>query len=171
MSASVPGVGPGRDRLVPGGVEPGAAVVAAREAQAGQHAEGLLPDRLDPVDNGGRVGRGVRQREIEAVDHGQPLPGHGSPGLLLGAADLRGTSLAHVVEISQGAQARILEFRDPGRLVVDRVGGAWPPGGVVSAPAASCEPAGGAAACGARPAPPSPAVPFPGVWFTGTLTR
>src|SRR6202012_1329106 len=84
------GAGPGRDRLVPGGVEPSAAVVTAREAQAGQHAKGLLPDRLDPVDNGGRVGRGVRQREIEAVDHGQPLTGHGGSGILLGAAGLGG---------------------------------------------------------------------------------
>ena len=124
------GVGPGGDGLVPGRVEPGAAVVAAGEAQAGQHVQGLVPDRPDPVDDGGRIGLGVRQGQIEVVDHGQPLPGHGGPGLLLGPADLRGASLAHVVQVGQGPQAQVLELGDPGRLLGDpglelgaRVGG------------------------------------------------
>ena len=44
-----PGIGPGGHRLVPGRVEPGAAVVTARKAQACQNVQGLRPDRPDPV--------------------------------------------------------------------------------------------------------------------------
>ena len=99
---------------MPGRIELGAAVVTAGEAEAGQHLQGLSPDRPDPVDDGGRIGRGVRQRAIEVIDDGQPFSSHGGPGVRLGAADLDGTSLAHVVEVGQGAHAQILELGDPG---------------------------------------------------------
>jgi len=49
---------------VPGRIEPGAAVVPEREAEPSQHVQGLGPDGLDPVDDGRRIGGGVRRQAV-----------------------------------------------------------------------------------------------------------
>ena len=76
------GIGPGGDRVVPGRVERRPQVVTARVAEPGQHAEGLLPDLPDTLDDGVRIRLGVGQRAVQVVDDRQPFPGHRSPGLL-----------------------------------------------------------------------------------------
>ena len=57
-------------------------VIAAREAEAGQHVQGLLPDGPDAVDDGGRIGRrraaSARSRLSTTGSHS---PGHRGPGL------------------------------------------------------------------------------------------
>ncbi len=114
------GVGPGGHRVVPGRIEHRAEVVTARVAEPGQHADGLLPDLPHTLDDGVRIRLGVGQRAVQVVDDRQPFPGHRSPGLLLGLADLAGAALAQVIQVSQRAQPEVLQLSDAVQQVRDR---------------------------------------------------
>src|SRR5262249_10176751 len=111
---------------------------------------------LDPVDDGRRIGGGVRQRPVQVVHHRQPLPGHRGPGLRLRAADLDGAPLALVVQVGQGPQALVLELGDPGRQGGDRV--AVAPGPLAAPPRL---PPRGRARRAPRLSPPLPPPPAP----------
>src|ERR1700735_902309 len=74
-------VGLDTDRLMPGRVEFRADVVTAREAERGQDADGLIPDRPDALDDGVRIRLRVLERALKVVDYRQPLGGEGGLGL------------------------------------------------------------------------------------------
>ena len=98
---------------MPGRIERRAGVVPARETEAGQHAQGLLPYGLDSLDDRARIGRGVLERALEVVDDRQPLPGDLGAAVSLGALHLDGTTLAQIVQVSQGAQLLVFGFGEP----------------------------------------------------------
>ena len=106
--------GPRPDRVVTGRVEDRAQVVAAGEAQPLQDAGRLIPDRPDPIDDHGRIGICMRQRQLQVVQDRQPLAR--DPGPLLGTRplDVPGAAFAHIVHFRQGAQPLVLQFGDPG---------------------------------------------------------
>ena len=89
-------------------------VVTAGEAQPSQHIQGLLPDRLDSLDDRARIGLSMLERALEIVDHRQPFPGHLSPGLSLGVPHLDGTPLAQVIQVGEGPQPQVLGLGEPG---------------------------------------------------------
>jgi hypothetical protein len=111
-------VGAGRDRVVPGRVEDSAIVVASREPQGGEDADGLVPDRLDAVDDGRRFGVRMLQRALQVVQDRQPARGHAGGGLCLGLADAGRAPLAHVVGLRQCPQPLILRLGELGAQVV-----------------------------------------------------
>jgi hypothetical protein len=104
---------------VPGRVEAGPEVIAAREAEAGQEIEGLPAHGLNAVDDRGRIGLGVLERPVQVVHHRQPALGNVGLRSLARLAHLPGAPLAHVVQLGQRAQPLILQFGDAGR----RLGG------------------------------------------------
>jgi len=143
------------------GVEHRSSVVTAGEAKPHEHAESLLPDRPDSLDDRGGIGLGVLKRALEIVDHGQPLPGHLRPRLVRGAPDLDGTPLAQVVQVGEGPQAQILSLGQAALQVGD---------GAVAAPAAAGPfRAGPGVPLGLRPAA-APAA-GPGLGPSGCVTH
>ena len=113
-------VGLDTDRLMPGRVEFRADVVMAREAEPGQDADGLIPDRPDALDDGVRIRLRVLERALEIVDYRQPLGGDRGLGLRRGAANLGRAPLAYVVGVGQRPQPLVLRFGKPALQVGNR---------------------------------------------------
>lgn len=99
-------------RLVPGRVERRSGVVTACEAETGEHVLGLVPDRLQPLDDRRGIGLRVFQGAFQVVQHGQPLGGR--PRAFVGPhpLDIPDDAFTKVVQVCQSTPPAVLQVGD-----------------------------------------------------------